>query len=706
MALISTIRKNSWILIVTMVLAVGGFVLMDIVSNSQRYSAADANTMGTVNGKQIRSADFENYKSSIYANSTGNEYQIRNQVWNYFVEEALVLEQAEPLGLGVPKDELIDLQFGTNLSPVILERFRGNSGQVDMNALSQIKTAIDNGQLDDEQYRDFRVRWAIQENEIIKQRLQDKMTSMVTKGLYAPSWQAEMAYNETNQRMDFLYVRVPYDKVPDADIKVTDDDYAAYLKDNPHLYDQQEESRIISYVSFDVLPTAADSAAAYDKVVKLIGGMKGKDDSLFIVNNDGSYDAAYAPKSALPAGIADRLMSAPLDSVVGPYIDGGSWTVAKVLGRKVLPDSVKARHILVRDQSEAGKQKIDSLKNLISTGKARFDSLAIRTSEDPGSGAKGGDLGYFANGMMVPEFNDVCFNTGEQGKLYTVATQFGWHLIEITGKKFIKNESAVRAAYLSELIRPSTSTQQAVKDKAASLLASVKTLADLEAKASEMGMRVEASQNLKATDFSVGLLGSGNDARSLVRAAYDEDAAEGKVLKSVFTFLDPNGGYYDARYAVAALRTINPMGSATVASLKANTQAEMEVKNRKKAEAIKAKLQGVSDLMTAAGNYGVTVDTAASVSFLQSALPKAGSEPRVIGTAYASKAGQVSAPIVGKSGVYMIQPLAEPAAVPMPSEITMFRRQAINSAMSSIRGGLMNAMKKQAKLQDNRSLFF
>lgn len=706
MALIGTIRKNGWILIATMVLALGGFILMDIVSNSQRYSAADANTLGSVNGKQIRSEDFEGYRSSIYANSTGNDYQIRNQVWNQFVEEAIVTEQAEALGLGVCKEELLDLQFGTNLSPVILERFRGQGGQPDMNALSDIKKAIESGQLDDEKYLDFRTRWVFQEKEVVKQRLQDKMTGMVNKGIYTPTWLAEMAFTENNQRVDYLFVRVPYDKVADSEVKVGDDDYAAYLKENPRLYDQQEETRVINYVSFDVLPTSGDSLKARETVAGLIAGMNGKGDSLHVVNHDGVYGGAYKTKGELPANVADRLMSAPIDSVVGPYLDGANWTIAKILGRKVLPDSVKARHILIREATPANEKTIDSLKNLITSGKVRFDSLAIRVSQDPGSGAKGGDLGYFANGMMVPEFNNVCFNTGEQGKIYKVATQFGWHLIEITGKKFIKNESSLRAAYISELIRPSNATQQDVKDKALALVNSIKTVSDLEAKATEGNLRLESSQPLKASDFTIGLLGSGKDARDLIKVVFGKDADQGDVFKQVFSFVDPNGGYYDAKYAVAALKNVLPKGSASVASLKSNQQVEIEVRNRKKAEVIKAKLQGVSDLAGAAAAYGVGIDTSANSTMMQVAVPKGGQEPRVVGTVFSMKNGQVSKAIAGKTGVYMVQPISEVPAVQVPADLTMFRRQVSSVAQSAVRSGLMNSLKKQAEIKDNRFLFF
>lgn len=706
MALIGTIRKNGWILIVTMVLALGGFILMDVVSNSQRYQAADANSLGVVNGTEIRSDEFEQYKAAIYANSKGDDYQIRSQVWNQFVEDALVRQLAEPLGLGVCKDELKELQFGTNLSPIISERFRGAGGQVDMNTLGQIKTAIESGQLNDDQYREFRIRWMFQEKEVQKQRLQDKINNAITKAIYAPTWLAEATFVENNQRVDYLYVRVPYDRVQDSEIKVTDDDYAAYLKENPRLYDQADETRIVNYVAFEVSATSADSSAAREKIAKLLPGMYGKDDSLYVVNNDGVYDVNYRAKAELPAAAADLIMATPKDSIVGPYLDGGAWTISKVLGKKVLPDSVKARHILLRDATPENEKKIDSLKNLISSGQATFDAVAKSTSQDPGSGAKGGDLGFFANGMMVPEFNNVCFNTGEQGQLYKVATQFGWHLIEITGKKFITNQASVRLASISELIRPSNATQQAVKEKANSLMQSVKTLSDLESKAPQENLRVEVSQALKAADFSVGLLGNGKDARDVVKWAFGPDVKAGDVAKQVFSFVDPNGGYYDARYAVVALRSIAPKGAANVATLKANPQVEIEVKARKKAEVIKAKLQGASDLSAAAAAYGMTIDTAQMATFMQPTLPKGGPEPRVIGTVFSLSRGQVSKPIAGRTAVYMVQLVSDIPAVQMPPDLTLFRRQAVSVAQSFVRTSLMPSLKKKAEVTDNRHIFF
>ncbi|MBK6933451.1 MAG: peptidylprolyl isomerase [Saprospirales bacterium] len=705
MALIGTIRKNGWILIVLMVLALGGFILMDVISNAQRYRAGDINALGNVNGMEIKRNEFDNYEKLIYSNQQGNTFQIRQAIWSYFVENALVSQEAEALGLGVSKDELNDLQFGTNISPVIAERFKGEDGQPNRATLASIKAAIDQGSFTDPVNRSY---WAVQEKEVVKERLQEKINSLVMKGIYTPAWQAEMTFKENNQRIDFNYVRIPYDKIPDAEAEPTDADYTAYLKDNPRLYDQTEETRVVDYLVFDVYPTSGDSAAALDAVRRMWEGLRAApNDSAYVVANNGVVDPGYKKKDAFPAGsVADSLMNLPVGSYVGPYQDKGAWTVAKILGRRIVPDSVKARHILIREATPASEQKADSLLAILKQGSIPFDTLARQNSTDAGSAVKGGDLGWFGEGQMVPEFNNVCFYQAEQGQYYKVATQFGWHLIEVTGKKFLKNEPGVRAAYLAQAIEPSTATQQTVKDKALALVQQAKKLADLTAAAGRQNLAIQTSQPLRANDYALGTLGTGEDAREVIRWVFDEKTKVESVSQDIFSFRDPAGGYFDSKYAVVALKSIAPKGAATIATIKATTRAVQEVRNRKKAAIIIAKLKTPGDLNALASQWQVAVDTARGSSMLQTFVQNGGSEPRVVGTAFSLKNGAVSAPIAGTSGVYVVKTIAELQDAPVPSDLTLFRRQVTSAALSSVRMNLMNAWKKQADTQDNRSRFF
>jgi peptidyl-prolyl cis-trans isomerase D len=687
-----------------MSLALGGFILMEIISNAQRNSAGDANTLGKVNGQEIRRADFERYQALIYSQAdASNSYQVREQTWKFFSEKALIEQESEKLGLGICRDELRDLEFGATMSPLIKERYKNQAdGSVNMNYLNQVKNAIDAGQLVDQQQYPFRSAWAEQEHEVIKERLQDKLINAVTKGLYTPTWQAEMVYHENNERLDFAYVRIPFEKLKDEEAQVTDADYAAFLKDNPHLYDQQDESRVISFVTYNVVPTAGDTVANRDAVGKLVQGFReAKNDSAYVLTKGGKWDDTYKVKAALPALVADTLLRLPVGTVIGPYLDGGSWSIAKIVDRKVIPDSVKARHILIKGAAAAMEHTVDSLKNLITSGKVRFDSLAMRNSQDPGSGAKGGDLGWFAEGRMVPEFNNICFFKGEEGKIYKVKSQFGWHLIEITGKKFIKNATGVKAEYLTQRIEPSKATQQAFKDKAVAMVQVCKSLSDLTTQASQQNLSVQNTKALKANDYTVDGLGTGNDTREVVRWAFDEKSKENAISKEVFSFRDATGGYFDAKYVVAALKSIVPKGSATIATLKALPEAEVKIKNKKKGEALKAKIPQVTDLSALAAQWEVKVDTARGATLMQGA-----SEPRVIGTLFSMAKDAISPALPGSSGVYVIKPLVDKPQAQVPADLTLFRRQVSSAAVSTIKPNLLEALKKQSDIRDNRSRFF
>ena len=701
MALIGTIRKNGWILIATMVLALGGFILMDIVSNTQRYGAGDVNSLGNVNGKEIKRSEFDNYEKLVYTNAQGNSYQIRTQVWDYFVQEAIISQEAEDAGLGVSRDELLDLQFGEMISPVIVERFKDASGQPNRAMLQNVKQSIDAGTFTDPMNRAY---WAVQEKEVIKKRLEDKLMTVVSKGMYTPAWMAEMAFKEGNERLDFRYVAVPYDRVKDTEVAVTDSDYEQFLDENPHLYDQTEETRVLAYAEFTVVATPQDSATARSAVAALLEGFRNaKSDSTYVIANNGTIDGEFKRKTQLPFTMADTLASRPVGTIVGPYLDMSEWKITKILDRKVLPDSVRARHILIRNaQDPASKGTIDSLKTLVESGKARFDSLAVKMSQDPGSGAKGGDLGWFPEGAMVKEFNDVCFMTGEQGKLYTVSTQFGWHLIEITGKKFIKSEASIKVATIGRKIEPSKNTQQAAKDKALAVLQSAKKLEDFVSAGGQQGFFIQNSPMLKENDYNVGNLGSGEDAREMVRWAFNEKTKLGDVSPELFVFRDQTGGYFDSKYVVAALRTIVPEGKASLATLKSLQEAEVKVRNIAKGKFIAEKIKDNQDFSAIAAQWNARMDTVRNVSFLQT---QAG-EPRIQGTLFAMTAGQVSKPIVGTSGVYVISPVTDRAQVQTPSDLTMFRRQVSSTAIVNVRSNLMKSLVKNAELKDNRAKFF
>ncbi|MBP7821990.1 MAG: SurA N-terminal domain-containing protein, partial [Saprospiraceae bacterium] len=436
MALISKIRKQSGLLITLIALALVSFVVMDMTS-SRLGNMGKSDSVGSINGQKVDYREFQKVENILYGNDKGDPFARRSALWNYFVDEALLSEEAEDLGLGVGKDELNELQFGANLSPIIQQRFSDpNTRQVDRNRLAQFKQAIDGNKLPE----DVKPYWAHQQKEIITDRIQSKLSALVAKALYTPTWQAEMLYNDQNSQTAFNYVRIPFDKVQDAEVKLEDSDYKAYLDENKALYKQDEETRKIGFVAIDVKPTVADSIKTAEELAKLIAGLRTTDnDSLYAVNNYGNYDGLFHKKDELPPIVKDTAFDFGVGAIYGPFLDGEDYRVMKVVDKRVVADSVKSRHILIKTDPNnpasiaTAEKTIDSLKTLIETGVARFDSLAMKFGQD-GTNAKGGDLGYTQLNGMVKPFNDLIFFKAEKGKLYKVTTQFGVHLVEMLDK--------------------------------------------------------------------------------------------------------------------------------------------------------------------------------------------------------------------------------------------------------------------------------
>ncbi|KGE87836.1 MAG: peptidylprolyl isomerase [Phaeodactylibacter xiamenensis] len=702
MALISKIRKNSWLLVVLIALGLIGFIVMDMTSGQQSVFGSSQTIVGDIEGKKLDWNQFYRTEQVLYGNSGGDLYSRRSQLWNYFVEEALVKEEAEALGLGVSKTELLDLQFGTNPSPVIQQRFRNpQTGQVDFQQLNQIKTAIEDGSIaEDPRLMSY---WAHQENEIIKERLQSKINTLVSKAIYTPTWMAEMGHAEQNAPISLAYVKVPFDEVDNAEVTLSDADYEAYLKENAEQYKNDEETRILEYVVFEVKPTVEDSAALRNRLAELLPEFETtEDDTAFTERNYGVPPSTFLTEDAISASIKDTVMNMPEGSVYGPYIDQGKYRAVKLVERRMIADSADTRHILIQAQAPeqfvSAEKTIDSLQNLLETNRASFDSLAIRFSQDPGSASDGGKYEGVTPGQFVPEFNEVLFITGDIGKLYKVRTSYGWHLVEVLSRS-ASTTPRVKVAYLEESIVPLEETQENIEADVLAFIGENRDLETLRENAAARGLDMKTSTGLTRNAFSIGELGGGQASRDIVRWAFNADV--GEVSPELYGYQDPVD-YYTNKYVVVGLRARQAAGLPAVANIK--SQIEQQVINKKKAEMLAGKISG-TDLQSIAQQFGTQVDTARNVAFNATFVPSLGFEPKVIGKAYTMEQGSVSAPIEGKTGVFVVQVLSKPAAG-QASNIPELRRTMSSPVQQQVPARLIQAMKKNADIEDNRSRFY
>ncbi|MBL7816297.1 MAG: peptidylprolyl isomerase [Saprospiraceae bacterium] len=704
MALIQKIREKSALVLTLMVLAIVAFIGMLITQDSNRSwgQLGNTSTVAEVAGKELDIRDLDRKSEALYGNR-GSDLNVRNTIFNNFIEEAIVNKEAEKAGLGVCKDELLDLEFGQNISPVMAQ-YVGDpqTGQVDGQQLMQIKQAIQNNTMP----LQGKASWAEIEKIVVKERLQAKLVNLMSKGIYTPTWLVDESYKELTEPVDFQYVKVPFDRVDDKEVTVTDGDIQGYLDEYKSRFLSDEETRNVDFVTIDVTPTAADSSVLRDKIMALREGfLKAENDSVFAVANNGFYPGQYQDKESLTGAAKDSAFTAPIGSIFGPYVDNKAYWLAKVIDRRSGPDSVKNRHFLFSLEKygsfAAAQKTADSIKTILEGNIARWDSLNLKYNDDPGSNQKGGDYGYTPNGRMVPEYNDLIFYKAVQGKLYTVQTRFGIHIIQVTGVKQGKGDTRTKLAYIRQIIAPSQSTDRAAAAAADELLVSSKNLEDLKANAAKKGLQVQTSPNFRASDLQLGIFGQATGVRQLIRWAYESKVGE----RSKQTFaMQQQGEPYVSQYVVAALKNIIPKGLPTVAAVK--EQLTPIVKNRKKGEALKTKIGSVSDLNALVSQYNTKVDTAVGVTFNATFVPNMGSEAKVIGTAFTVPVGSVSPTVVGETGVYVLKVTKKDPITNSPVDKTVLRQQLGGNQKNMVRSTLLRSLKKKEDIEDNRAKFF
>lgn len=685
-------------------LGLGGFIIMDMTSGQQSIFGSSQTIVGNIEGNKLDWNQFMRTENILYGNSNADVFARRNALWNYYVEEALISQEAEALGLGVSKTELIDLQFGPNPSPIIRQRFvNPQTGQLDRAQLNEFQTAIQTNTLTDPQIIAF---WAHQEKEIIKDRLQSKLSNLVSKSLYTPTWMAEMGNKDQNSRVTFAYTMTPFDEINNTDVTLSDEDFEAYIEENAAQFETKEETRRLDYLVFEVEPTAEDTAKWRNQIANLIPEFEQTtNDSAFVERNYGSIDGAYVKADQLSPTIRDTVFQMPVGSVYGPYVEGNAFMAVKLLGRQVIPDSVRSRHILIRGAASPmglmqAQRTVDSLKQLIESGEQTFDSLAVAFGTD-GTASQGGDLGYTAPGQMVKPFNDLIFYQAEEGKLYSVITQFGVHLVEVTDRKYLTNEEGVQVAYISQSIIPSEETQNEIYDDVLEFVGQNRTLDQLNtAVSNDPTLTVQSTPPLKKNDFSIGELGSGQTTRDMIRWAFQE-ADQGDVAPEVYIYQDAVE-FYNNKYVVAALKSVVSPGLPSPDDIR--EQIELEVINKKKGQMLAEQLAG-QDLQSIAGSYSIPVDTANNVNFSTSFIPNVGNEPKVIATAFTLDQGGVSAPVIGNSGVYVVKLLTKTEAGTV-TNIPQIRRTMASNIRSQVNFRLMETLKEKASITDRRSRFY
>jgi peptidyl-prolyl cis-trans isomerase D len=457
-----------------------------------------------------------------------------------------------------------------------------------------------------------------------------------------------------------------------------------------------------------VNPSVADANAMQAEIDQLRNDFAvAENDSLFAITHNGNYANVYYKKDELPAQLKSDSISLSKGKVIGPYAETDNFSIAKVLDVRTVPDSVKASHILRSVQAgnadglAKAKKTIDSLKSVLESGRGNFDSLAVKFSQDPGSAVKGGDLGTFAQGRMVPEFNEVCFIKGSKGKFYTVTTQFGVHLIYIKNQIYLSQAPKYKVAYVSRAIEPSQETQDSIYLKVSELITGNEKIEDLEAQAKKMNLEIKTSQPLKENDYTFADLGAGPVSRDIVKWAFDENTDKGDIAPTVYSFNNKKY-FFVENYVIAVLDKIIPEGLKKVDDVRKDV--EMIVRNELKGKKIAEKIKN-TDLNQVAQQFQVKVDTVNQILYETVFVNNLGNEPKVMSYVFNGEINKVYGPVIGNSGVLVVSPTIIQKPLDKPN-LPMEKKALTDKSRAEIGYRLLNEISKNVKIEDNRRKFF
>ena len=644
MATLQKLRDKAGVLVA---IVIGGSLLAFILGGLLKSSPKADMSVGEINGNKVSIQEYQQQVDGIIEATKKNTGKstveseemedIYNQAWQAMIINYVVKPEYEGLGVAVSSSELEDMVKGKFIDPQMLQIpiFKNpQTGQFDKSRVISFLKGIEQ-----DPSGEAKVSWVSFEKNMILNKTSQKYAILIQKGYYPTKLEIEDMVNGKNNIADIQYIEKKYSEISDDQVKYTDTDLKDYYDNHTYQF-QQEASRAISFVTFDVKPSENDAIETKKWIEKTKEEFRTEENPIRYINlnSDEAFEDTYYAKGELPAFLDTFMFAADTGAITDVYKEGNTYKIAKLIAIKELPDSAKARHILLRASQEMPAQKVvalaDSLKKLIENG-ADFATLAEKYSEDKGSAIKGGELDWFQKKQMVKPFEKACFE-GEKGDIVIIESQFGLHIIEVE-EQGVKQKK-VQVGYLATNIEPSEKTDGDIYAIASKFAGENRTKEQFEKAIEEQKLIPRIANNIQKSDYRIAGLES---PRTLVRWVYENEQG---TISDVFKLGD--------KYIVALLKEVREKG--TTPFELAKTEIEREVIKQKKAEKLlaefnNAKMDNINDM---AGKLSTSVQSTNNISFGQYSIVGIGYEPAIIANAAYNQEQKLISPIKGENGVF------------------------------------------------------
>ncbi|MDP2303527.1 MAG: peptidylprolyl isomerase [Ignavibacteria bacterium] len=670
------------------------FVLFMVISDSNVLEAfgGRTNNIASINGTDISYQDFMAYIDRARENQkaqTGqdvdeeNMEQFRDQVWDAVITQTLTEQTLKKLGITVSDEEIRDVILGENPPEFLKRNFIDSTGNFNREFFEQA--------LFDPRNKEA----LLQAEEAVRQSLlSQKLEHTLYATINVSEAEIKQRFIDQNIKMTADWVIVDVNSIADSTVDFTDSELSKYYKENPDKF-TIDAQRKLKYLNFKLAPSRKDSNAVLQNLQNVMERLKSDTSdfkSYVDIYSETPYSRDTVSIEALPVSV--EIVNASSGKIIGPVTTPQGYGIYKLIGTSPSTEVlVKASHVLIQSTGDDAKDlaEANQIYDELTKG-ANFATIAKQKSKDPGSAANGGDLGWFAKGRMVKEFEDACFNGPVSVVQKPVKTTYGYHIIKVVdkiNKKFVVEK-------ITNSVKYSATTRDEIFNQATdfSFLAAKNGFE----KEAELGKyQVNESTPFNKDVYAVPGIGYN---KGLVEFAFDNG------LNTVSSVYKTTNGY-----TVVLVSEIINAGVKPFEEVK--TEVENLVKREKKfekasviAKNIKAKVG--SNLSKAKDVYAFArYDTSANFTTAGS-VPKLGVEYSVSSAAYEQKLNSISDPVRGLRGYYLIRTLSrnEFDNNTFTMQRNSLRDNLYQEKKSSYYQQWIANLKETANIRDNRHLFF
>ncbi len=711
MAALGKIRKRGVTLVIIIGLGLFAFIAEEAFRSCEATKNQQRQQIGEVLGNKINVQEFQalvdEYQEVLkMSNGIDNltEDQLNNlkdEVWNSYVNEQIIQAECKKVGLTVTDEELQNImKEGTN--PMLMRSpfVNQQTGRFDVTMLTKFladyKKNAGNPQLA-ESYQKIYNFWQFIEKQLRQQTLAQKYQNLISNGLLSNPVSAKMAFEGQTQESNIELASIPYSSINDNEVKIEEKDLKAKYDEQKEMFKQTVETRDIKYVNFQVEASDADRKALMQTMQDASEKLQSGANPAEVVRKAQSqfaYTGIAASKRAYPSDIAAKIDSMAVGQTTAPFETKSDNTlnVVKLLSKTQMPDSIEYRQIQVGGATlEATRQTADSIYNALKAG-ADFEALAQKYGQTAQKQWLTSAMYENSNSMDEESKNYLnAINTLGANELKNLEFSQGNIIIQVTARKAMIDKYDV--AVIKHTIDFSKATYSDAYNKFSQYVSENKTIEDLEKNAAKFGFKVQERKDLYNSEHNVAGLRATREAMKWIF-----DAKEGEVSPLYECGNNDN-------LLVVAMTKIHPVGYRSLDAVEDLVKAE--VIRDKKFEQIKAKLAGVAD-MAAAKAKGARVDSVNQITFSAPVFVQAtgASEPALSGAVAAAKQGDFSKNVIkGNGGAYLFKVLKKSEREGAKFDEKTTEQQLKQQAMQAA-GRFIQELYLKANVVDNRYLFF